>query len=868
MASRRPAAAYTLERAAPEWSARITSETTTRTDAARLHDAEPIEFILSSNWVLRTDGVKDFYEALYKHAKNWEIGYDPTLHGFRIKCLSKDEVEVVSLVRGTLDKLVQKETKKGVEMSTKIISLENWRNKCQAGKETVVPSKYAFPRDVAICDVRDTWNISDDWSKRGVTTRCLLPESVLYKVQQLTSTVLLLSSDGCVVYIGASRVGGVTKVKQKLDTLARFFLSTPRDITQLIEIFLYNEGDRSLVGEYRFLADGNSGMLRGYILDRFDWPHTDLRYPSIFQKGVIVRPNPDRTPWKEDESISNTILPIVKNGKEVEEFRAFKLKNWKYPVKDVAPTSDTSTTQTVSSLTDHQSILRPKIENWVSGIPAPREGKLKLGQPNTADETMENSVDSVVSVPSGSTHSVTLEKYKPHKHDPFERLWREFREVTNTKSKPEGEKVQGDRRNLQVSVLNEELEPQLAQTHETDDRSFHITMNQKAGSRMIPLGLFPEFDPNMMTSINKSLVRLLAPLRMWPGFVDFRIDLGRFCFLNVKKSRIQEPGDDDDEKHYRLDQIQNELNKRHKAHEKLFFTRILTSLGADANYIACINDNNGIPMWERPTDGRSSTYEFTCRSKTVEGAEFDFTVDIDATKFTSRVKQFKPDQNCFAVHCTKRVWDFQIVLSVSQELTDVCGHFAEDLVRSLRVVPNNDRIPELEVSYSMSYDIEVLAVRTRNTACCTSKVSVKNTCSTQCSPQEDTQRLYISEVWEMDRLRKVENKQHVQLKFARYKRNDEHPGMPLVWYETTLKSDTFSAAFKQNEELELGNEVKWTPEELLKRGVVEGLVRKAANMVKNMDGVGYWNDNHQQEVLRRVMPTWKPLGSQNTDKYW
>lgn len=120
----------------------------------------------------------------------------------------------------------------------------------------------------------------------------------------------------------------------------------------------------------------------------------------------------------------------------------------------------------------------------------------------------------------------------------------------------------------------------------------------------------------------------------------------------------------------------------------------------------------------------------------------------------------------------------------------------------------------------------------------------------------------------MDRLRKVENKQHVQLKFARYKRNDEHPGMPLVWYETTLKSDTFSAAFKQNEELELGNEVKWTPEELLKRGVVEGLVRKAANMVKNMDGVGYWNDNHQQEALRRVMPTWKPLGSQNTDKYW
>ncbi len=66
MASRRPVAVDTLERVVPEWPARASTETTSRTDAVRLHDTEPMEFILSSNWALRTEGVKDFYEVLYK----------------------------------------------------------------------------------------------------------------------------------------------------------------------------------------------------------------------------------------------------------------------------------------------------------------------------------------------------------------------------------------------------------------------------------------------------------------------------------------------------------------------------------------------------------------------------------------------------------------------------------------------------------------------------------------------------------------------------------------------------------------------------------------------------------------------------------
>ncbi|KAI8956179.1 hypothetical protein F4801DRAFT_586281 [Xylaria longipes] len=863
MALRQPVASHTLERSVPEWTARTTSDVASRTDLVRLHDAEPMEFTLSSNWVLQTEGVEDFYDALHKRDENLEIEYDPILHGFRVKCLSHHEVKMVALVKDILDKLVQKETKNGQshltkqqETSAKIISLEHWRKeKAQIRQEIKVSDKYTFPRDVSACKTRATWNISESSFEKGTTTSRMFPENARSQLEKLTNTVLITSSNGRTVYIGASGVESVRKVKQKLDTLARFFSLTPRDTTQVAKIFLYNEGDRSIMGEYRYVADGNDRLLRSYILDRFDWPHTNQRYPAIFQRGIIVRLNPNNEPWEEARSLSNTVLPIVKDGSAIEEFGAFKLQNWKYPAKyavSSTPGSDTSSTQLGSSLVAHQSMLRPKIETWVSNLPAPKDGRPSLSMSST-EEIAEHPMGSRGSQANNCTFPGNSGHSQTNKYDPFQHLLGEFRRVSAQPTPGLGGD-QSENPNLQASLSIKAREPRLVQDHENDTRSFHVTMRQKAGAPTVPNNVFPEFDPNMMMSINESLASLMAPLRMWPGIVDFGIELGRFYFLNVKKSHVQEPGDDDDEKHYKLGRIQNELNKRHTANEKLCFTRVLTSLGADANHIAHIRDHSGSQMWKRPADGRSSTYEFTCRSKTVEGADFNFIVDIDATHFNSRVKQFKPDQNCFAVHCTKRVWDFRLVLSVSQDLDGICGRFAEDLLHSLRVMPKNDRIPELEVSYDKTYDIEVLAVRTRNRACCISETITKSTSSTQADPRKDVQRLYISEVWEMDRLSKIENEQRIRLRFARYKSNNERSGMPLVWYEAVLKSDTLSGAFEQNENLELGNEVDWTSEDLLKSGAVEALIRKAADMVKNMDGVGYWNDNHQTDLLRGILP--------------
>ncbi len=107
-----------------------------------------------------------------------------------------------------------------------MISLEDWRkNKFQLIEETEVSEKYSFPRNVAMCDMRNSWHIPENWFKKGIMTNKMLPESMLSKLQQLTSTVLVASSDRRTVYIGASTAEKITTVKQKLDTLARFFVS-------------------------------------------------------------------------------------------------------------------------------------------------------------------------------------------------------------------------------------------------------------------------------------------------------------------------------------------------------------------------------------------------------------------------------------------------------------------------------------------------------------------------------------------------------------------------------------------------------------------------------------------------------------------
>lgn len=71
----------------------------------------------------------------------------------------------------------------------------------------------------------------------------------------------------------------------------------------------------------------------------------------------------------------------------------------------------------------------------------------------------------------------------------------------------------------------------------------------------------------------------------------------------------------------------------------------------------------------------------------------------------------------------------------------------------------------------------------------------------------------------------------------------EEPGDLNIWHEASISNVKLNEQLKQNTILELGDEAVWTPEKLEELGAVTAMYLPACEMLKQMDGVGYYNDN-------------------------
>lgn len=65
----------------------------------------------------------------------------------------------------------------------------------------------------------------------------------------------------------------------------------------------------------------------------------------------------------------------------------------------------------------------------------------------------------------------------------------------------------------------------------------------------------------------------------------------------------------------------------------------------------------------------------------------------------------------------------------------------------------------------------------------------------------------------------------------------------FLWHEVSISCPSADEIFEQNKTLELGEEASWTAERLSAVGAVSSLYRPACQMVKQMDGVGFYNNN-------------------------
>jgi len=75
------------------------------------------------------------------------------------------------------------------------------------------------------------------------------------------------------------------------------------------------------------------------------------------------------------------------------------------------------------------------------------------------------------------------------------------------------------------------------------------------------------------------------------------------------------------------------------------------------------------------------------------------------------------------------------------------------------------------------------------------------------------------------------------------------PGCEKVdyWHEVSISSTDAIKNFEENMTLEFGDEASWTPESISKQNVAAAMYQPACEMLKQMDGIGFWNDNGIEE---------------------
>ncbi|KAI1470883.1 uncharacterized protein F4812DRAFT_281986 [Daldinia caldariorum] len=402
----------------------------------------------------------------------------------------------------------------------------------------------------------------------------------------------------------------------------------------------------------------------------------------------------------------------------------------------------------------------------------------------------------------------------------------------------------------------------------------HSTMRQKAGRRgdnILVRDLLsnhkhkaPDSDPELIQAITQKLVQMLSSLDVFTGKVYLKAELGRLCLTKVNHNHVCLEDTPFHSKAKPLQVIKEALDKHHVKPRDLVFTKILTGDGGDANYISFAEDSSGQRLWSPNT--RHAIYEIHCRAKTTGGKHQDFTLEVDAKSFEYRIHELSGDSCSVFVHCPKRSWDFQVTLCKLQDLRETYNDFAEDLVNDMRVITQGSSIPLLEFIVKEAYQVKILLVRTRNVATYVRKGgNIQSALGAHGLQSPASRVLEISEVHDMAPRTVGDSNGDVTIQFQQYGGNQQLGQLP-TWYEVSLQSKVINEALQQNRDLELGEKVTWTPQQLQSTGALSDLIMSATEVVKQIDGVGYWGDNFQDGLIHGEPPSGPTATSKS--HYW
>ena len=87
------------------------------------------------------------------------------------------------------------------------------------------------------------------------------------------------------------------------------------------------------------------------------------------------------------------------------------------------------------------------------------------------------------------------------------------------------------------------------------------------------------------------------------------------------------------------------------------------------------------------------------------------------------------------------------------------------------------------------------------------------------------------------------------------------------WFEVSISSAQLDIILQQNERLGLGEEARWTPQEVSDLDIAKSIYLPALEMLKQMDGVGQYNHNGIN-IRSMVATTQIPQKAKELDPWW
>ncbi|KAL2165421.1 hypothetical protein VTH06DRAFT_719 [Thermothelomyces fergusii] len=364
------------------------------------------------------------------------------------------------------------------------------------------------------------------------------------------------------------------------------------------------------------------------------------------------------------------------------------------------------------------------------------------------------------------------------------------------------------------------------------------------------------FIKEIETAITKLL--LLGPYRR--GKLAVRAELGRIILEKVDRSGLAFNNASTPSNGWTKAQLLRNLNNDFGGSQNISFTKILSTYGCDVGDMVNLQVN-GTRLWEEMPSRVWITYSFHCGLRSDKGLS-RFIVDIEdcgagSNQFSSSIRPSDGVEGAdkpmpVYVHAICRHWDLRITMTHTKtdELEELYGAFAENLLRSLSVVRNEQGSLEVQFAVPAEAPTDVQAVRVLTKWRFPSvdrRSALEITEVLQLATDRYSEGPYSGAAWNT-----YEGKRSRpwSQKITRAKRDR---GEVPRWYEAAVVSLELEDLCQQNAFLRIGEKAGWDAADVRNRGILPSLYSPALQMVRQMDHVGRLDDNHLSQQYGELL---------------